>query len=110
MLRIIQFLLPCLMVCLSVHAQQEAPPALYVQLNHTETSPSAPALGEAGMWRQARRRSTLADSCSTNAGATGTCLTRFKCMRQGGTVNGYCGTYGVCCESESSHCCHCCKH
>ncbi|KAH8407629.1 hypothetical protein KR222_008258, partial [Zaprionus bogoriensis] len=58
------------------------------------------ALAEPGMWRQARRRSTLADSCTTNSGATGTCLTRFKCMRQGGTVNGYCGTYGVCCETN----------
>ncbi|EDW79805.2 uncharacterized protein Dwil_GK17983 [Drosophila willistoni] len=50
--------------------------------------------------RQARRRSTLIDSCITNSGETGTCLTRFKCMRQGGTVNGYCGSYGVCCETN----------
>lgn len=55
---------------------------------------------EPGMWRQGRRRSVLADTCTTNSGTTGTCLTRFKCMRQSGTVNGYCGTYGVCCESE----------
>lgn len=55
---------------------------------------------EPGLWRQGRRRNVLADSCLTNSGTTGTCLTRFKCMRQSGTVNGYCGTYGVCCESE----------
>ncbi|KAH8284872.1 hypothetical protein KR054_002087 [Drosophila jambulina] len=55
---------------------------------------------EPGMWRQGRRRSVLADSCVTNSGTTGTCLTRFKCMRQSGTVNGYCGTYGVCCETN----------
>ncbi|XP_033251855.1 uncharacterized protein LOC117190984 [Drosophila miranda] len=54
----------------------------------------------AGMWRQARRRSTLEDTCITTSGITGTCLSRFKCMRQSGTVNGYCGTYGVCCESN----------
>ncbi|EDV37891.1 uncharacterized protein Dana_GF13688 [Drosophila ananassae] len=55
---------------------------------------------ESGMWRQGRRRSVLADTCTTNSGTTGTCLTRFKCMRQSGTVNGYCGTYGVCCETN----------
>ncbi|KAH8402460.1 hypothetical protein KR009_012045 [Drosophila setifemur] len=55
---------------------------------------------EPGLWRQGRRRSVLADSCTTNSGTTGTCLTRFKCMRQSGTVNGYCGTYGVCCETN----------
>ncbi|XP_017077046.2 uncharacterized protein LOC108111916 [Drosophila eugracilis] len=57
-------------------------------------------LPEPGLWRQGRRRSVLADSCTTNSGTTGTCLTRFKCMRQSGTVNGYCGTYGVCCETN----------
>lgn len=78
-------------MCACAYAQHEAVP-----LNLTETPPPS----EPGIWRQARRRSTLADSCSTNGGATGTCLTRFKCMRQGGTVNGYCGTYGVCCETN----------
>lgn len=68
-------------------------------LNDTASGALAVAQ-EPGMWRQARRRSVLADSCVTNSGTTGTCLTRFKCMRQSGTVNGYCGTYGVCCESE----------
>lgn len=90
-------LLTCLMRAQAQQLQQEATP---LQLNYTESAPAL-SLAEPGMWRQARRRSTLVDSCSTNAGATGTCLTRFKCMRQGGTVNGYCGTYGVCCESES---------
>ncbi|KAH8391060.1 hypothetical protein KR215_005397 [Drosophila sulfurigaster] len=78
--------------CACAHVQHVA-----AQLNQTE---SPPTLVEPGMWRQARRRSNLADSCTTNGGATGTCLTRFKCMRQGGTVNGYCGTYGVCCETN----------
>ena len=84
-------------VCACAYVQQEAATVatLVPQLNN-ETAMSEPV----GIWRQARRRSTLADSCTTNGGATGTCLTRFKCMRQGGTVNGYCGTYGVCCESE----------
>ncbi|KAH8371136.1 hypothetical protein KR093_006312, partial [Drosophila rubida] len=93
--RIMQTLLwfYALSFCACAHAQLAA-----VQLNQTEASPPPPA--EPGMWRQGRRRSTLADSCTTNAGATGTCLTRFKCMRQGGTVNGYCGTYGVCCETN----------
>ncbi|XP_033153875.1 uncharacterized protein LOC117136879 [Drosophila mauritiana] len=65
-----------------------------------DTSGSLAVAQEPGMWRQARRRSVLADSCVTNSGTTGTCLTRFKCMRQSGTVNGYCGTYGVCCETN----------
>ncbi|XP_022228595.2 uncharacterized protein LOC111078297 [Drosophila obscura] len=62
-------------------------------LNATATEPP-------GMWRQAKRRSTLEDTCITTSGVTGTCLSRFKCMRQSGTVNGYCGTYGVCCETN----------
>ncbi|EDW08662.1 uncharacterized protein LOC6578824 [Drosophila mojavensis] len=84
-------------------AQQELPTAAAtgattekIFANQTEE----PVVSVPGMWRQARRRNTLADSCTTNGGATGTCLTRFKCMRQGGTVNGYCGTYGVCCETN----------
>lgn len=93
-------LLTCLNRVQAQQQQQQQQEATPLQLNYTESAP-APLHAEPGMWRQARRRSTLVDSCSTNAGATGTCLTRFKCMRQGGTVNGYCGTYGVCCESES---------
>lgn len=88
-------------------AQQELPTAAAtgattekIFANQTEE----PVVSVPGMWRQARRRNTLADSCTTNGGATGTCLTRFKCMRQGGTVNGYCGTYGVCCESKCKSC------
>ncbi|KAM8712924.1 hypothetical protein ACLKA7_013282 [Drosophila subpalustris] len=88
-------------MCVCAYAQHEAvatvaPLNLNVNLNLTET----PAPSEPGIWRQARRRTSMADSCTTNGGATGTCLTRFKCMRQGGTVNGYCGTYGVCCETN----------
>lgn len=83
-------------ICACAQAQQETVAATTLGLNQTaEQVPSEP-----GSWRQARRRNVLADSCTTNGGATGTCLTRFKCMRQGGTVNGYCGTYGVCCESK----------
>ncbi|XP_030368866.1 uncharacterized protein LOC115619970 [Scaptodrosophila lebanonensis] len=77
--------------------------ALLPQGAHTESDlPQTINRTEAdgGMWRQGRRRNILADTCLTNNGETGTCLTRFKCMRQSGTVNGYCGTYGVCCETN----------
>ncbi|ALC41128.1 CG17047 [Drosophila busckii] len=83
----------CLLLCCGLRCAQ-AQAETELELNQT-----TPLLA-AGSWRQARRRNSLADSCSTNDGATGTCLTRFKCMRQGGTVNGYCGTYGVCCETN----------
>ncbi|XP_034478286.1 uncharacterized protein LOC117784605 [Drosophila innubila] len=85
-------------MCACAYAQLVAVATDLVPLNLTETPTPTPS--EPGIWRQSRRRSTLADSCTTNGGATGTCLTRFKCMRQGGTVNGYCGTYGVCCETN----------
>jgi len=79
----------------------KAPFRQWIAQAQTLNDTSGLAIQEPGLWRQGRRRSVLADSCLTNSGTTGTCLTRFKCMRQSGTVNGYCGTYGVCCESES---------
>ncbi|XP_017000993.2 uncharacterized protein [Drosophila takahashii] len=72
----------------------------FAQAQMLNDTTSGLAVQEPGLWRQGRRRSVLADSCVTNSGTTGTCLTRFKCMRQSGTVNGYCGTYGVCCETN----------
>ncbi|EDW01768.1 uncharacterized protein LOC6559151 [Drosophila grimshawi] len=86
-------------ICACAYAQEEATTVAteLVPLNQTKIEEQNI---EPIVWRQARRRNTNADSCTTNGGATGTCLTRFKCMRQGGTVNGYCGTYGVCCETN----------
>lgn len=63
--------------------------------NLTEASPML-----ASMLRMSRN-TKLADRCTTTDGYTGTCMSRFNCMRQGGAVSGFCGTYGVCCESES---------
>ncbi|XP_061401825.1 uncharacterized protein LOC133337631 [Musca vetustissima] len=47
------------------------------------------------------RRSNLPESCLTTDDASGTCMTRFRCMSSGGTPKGYCsGSYGVCCETN----------
>ncbi|XP_036347599.1 uncharacterized protein LOC118756976 [Rhagoletis pomonella] len=51
------------------------------------------------IYRQSRRN-PLIDACTTNEGTSGTCLTRFNCMRQGGTPKGFCTSYGVCCETN----------
>lgn len=47
------------------------------------------------------RRSNIAESCLTTEDASGTCMTRFRCLSSGGIPKGYCsGSYGVCCESK----------
>ncbi|XP_037955642.1 uncharacterized protein LOC119685439 [Teleopsis dalmanni] len=65
--------------------------------NHTEAPEPQISVGSTA--RQARKR-TLSDSCLTDEDTQGTCMTRFNCMLQGGSVKGYCGTYGVCCETN----------
>ena len=71
-----------------------------VPVSFNITSDSASANGWTNGLLRKSRRSSLVDACTTNSGVPGTCMTRLKCARQGGSSNGYCGTYGVCCESE----------
>ncbi|XP_054741241.1 uncharacterized protein LOC129246433 [Anastrepha obliqua] len=66
----------------------------YVYSNTPYEEPEEPR-----MLRESRR-SSIAAACTTNEGTSGTCLTRFNCMRQGGTAKGFCSTYGVCCETN----------
>ncbi|XP_004535998.1 uncharacterized protein LOC101454711 [Ceratitis capitata] len=54
---------------------------------------------DVGMFRESRRSASF-DACTTNQGTSGTCLSRFNCMRQGGIPKGFCNTYGVCCETN----------
>uniref|UniRef100_A0A0K8VXW4 CUB domain-containing protein n=1 Tax=Bactrocera latifrons TaxID=174628 RepID=A0A0K8VXW4_BACLA len=61
--------------------------------------PPTQDMDDSSMFRQARR-SAASDACTTNEGTSGTCLSRFNCMRQGGIPKGYCSTYGVCCETN----------
>lgn len=74
---------------------------LYNNLNesYAYSYKSAQDRDDTSMFRQSRR-SSASNACTTNEGTSGTCLSRFNCMRQGGMPKGYCSTYGVCCESE----------
>ncbi|XP_011186994.2 uncharacterized protein LOC105214976 [Zeugodacus cucurbitae] len=75
---------------------------LYNNANESYAYSYTPAqeLDDTGMLRQARRSSVASDACTTNEGTSGSCLSRFNCMRQGGVPKGYCSTYGVCCETN----------
>ncbi|XP_067633958.1 uncharacterized protein [Eurosta solidaginis] len=74
---------------------------LYDNVNTSYTYPYLPTqeVHDVGLSRQSRY-SSLIDACTTNEGTSGTCLTRFNCMRRGGTPRGFCSTYGVCCETN----------
>lgn len=43
---------------------------------------------------------TVSDSCVTNEGLTGSCITSSKCSSLRGVAKGYCSSLRVCCDSK----------
>ncbi|XP_055839320.1 uncharacterized protein LOC129907239 [Episyrphus balteatus] len=67
----------------------------FVEPNLSTSNRTARRLGD-----RLKKPSLNLNNCETQTGHTGSCMTRFNCMRNGGTVSGFCGTYGVCCETN----------